>query len=278
MTCLYGILEWHSESRTGGTGLTWLKERIRRLDRYQKGVMLVVAAMIIVFTVLYPVTILRVGFEYNDSILVPEQIDGGTVYSGRVGGERASFTVNTDGTVEFVCGDVSFGPYTAREDPSAVPADMRTETDVTGVELFERERLIFRGAVEEFGGRYLLFDEDGNTHGADIRVSFNGGSVYDGDGNLVDPIEPGAGTIIELMRSPELTHKGSWLMWLLGIYACAVTVCSILFADELFRWNLSFSIRNADRAEPTDWEIATRYISWTVLPIMALVIFILGLR
>ncbi len=255
-----------------------LKERIRRLDRYQKGVMLVVAAMIIVFTVLYPVTILRVGFEYNDSILVPEQIDGGTVYSGRVGGERASFTVNTDGTVEFVCGDVSFGPYTAREDPSAVPADMRTETDVTGVELFERERLIFRGAVEEFGGRYLLFDEDGNTHGADIRVSFNGGSVYDGDGNLVDPIEPGAGTIIELMRSPELTHKGSWLMWLLGIFACAVTVCSILFADELFRWNLSFSIRNADRAEPTDWEIATRYISWTVLPIMALVIFILGLR
>lgn len=258
--------------------MTWLKERIRRLDRYQKGVMLVVAAMIIVFTVLYPVTILRVGFEYNDSILVPEQIDGGTVYSGRIGGERASFTVTADGTVEFVCGDVSFGPYTAREDPSAVPADMRTETDVTGVELFERERLIFRGAVEEFGGRYLLFDEDGNTHGADIRVSFNGGSVYDGDGNLVDPIEPGAGTIIELMRSPELTHKGSWLMWLLGIFACAVTVCSILFADELFRWNLSFSIRNADRAEPTDWEIATRYISWTVLPIMALVIFILGLR
>ena len=75
-----------------------LKERIRRLDRYQKGVMLVVAAMTIVFTFLYPVTILRVGFEYNDSILVPERIDGGTVYSGRVGGERASFTVNTDGT------------------------------------------------------------------------------------------------------------------------------------------------------------------------------------
>ena len=109
--------------------------------------MLVVAAMIIVFTVLYPVTILRVGFEYNDSILVPERIDGGTVYSGRIGGERASFTVTADGTVEFVCGDVSFGPYTAREDPSAVPADMRTETDVTGVELFERERLIFRGAT-----------------------------------------------------------------------------------------------------------------------------------
>ena len=51
----------------------------------------------------------------------------------------------------------------------------------------------------------------------------------------------------------------------------------LLFADELFRWNLSFSIRNADRAEPSEWEIQTRYISWTVLPIMALVVFVRGL-
>ena len=278
MTCLYGILEGNGESGNGGTGLSGLKERISRLDRYQKGVLLVVALLIAVFTVLYLVTLLRIGFDYNDRIFVPEQTDGGTVYSGRIGGERASFTVTVDKTVEFHCGDASYGPYIAREDPDAVPEDMRTETDVTGVELFEGERLIFRGAVREFGDEYLLFDENGNTPGSAIRVYFNDGSVYDGDGNIVDPIEPGAAEIIELMRSPELTHKGSWLMWLLGMYACAVTACSILFADELFRWNLSFSIRNADRAEPTEWEITTRYISWTVLPIMALVIFIFGLR
>ena len=283
---LYLVIDFRAtvcyiEIRMGERALLTLwsiKERIGRLNKYQKGLLLILAAMVIVFSVLYPVTISRVGFEYNDKIFVPEQIDGGTVYSGRIGGEQASFTVTADGTVEFRCGDRYYGPYTASEAPDAVPEDMRSEPDVTGVELFEGGELIFRGAAEEFGGRYLLFDEDGNTLGAAIRVYSNDGSVYDGDGNLVDPIEPGAGTIIELMRSPELTHKGSWLMWLLGIFACAVTVCSILFADELFRWNLSFSIRNADRAEPTEWEITTRYISWTVLSIMALVVFIIGLR
>ena len=102
-----------------------LKARVRRLDRYQKGVLLVMAAMIIVFTVIYPVIILRVGIEFRGSILVPKQIDGGTVYSGRVDGEPTSFTVNADGTVDFQCGGMAFGPYTLREAPDAVPEDMR---------------------------------------------------------------------------------------------------------------------------------------------------------
>ena len=38
---------------------------------------------------------------------------------------------------------------------------------------------------------------------------------------------------------------------------------SILFADELFRWHLSFRVWNADNLEPSDWELAGRYISVT---------------
>ena len=52
----------------------------------------------------------------------------------------------------------------------------------------------------------------------------------------------------------------------------------MLFADELFRWNLAFQIRNVDHAEPSEWEIASRYLGWTVLTIMALVLYIMGLQ
>ena len=41
-----------------------------------------------------------------------------------------------------------------------------------------------------------------------------------------------------------------------------------MFADELFRFNLAFRIRDAGRAEPSEWEIAGRYISWAVLPVV----------
>lgn len=59
---------------------------------------------------------------------------------------------------------------------------------------------------------------------------------------------------------------------------CVVTLLSMLFADELFRFDLSFRVRDPDRAEPSDWEMAGRHISWTLLPVMALVVFIIGLR
>ena len=67
-------------------------------------------------------------------------------------------------------------------------------------------------------------------------------------------------------------------MWFLGVFACAATGVTILFADELFRWKLSFLIQNADSAQPSDWEIMERYIAWTVLPILSMLLFILGLQ
>lgn len=75
-----------------------------------------------------------------------------------------------------------------------------------------------------------------------------------------------------------MTHKGEWYVWLGGVIICIVTAISILFADELFRWNLSFQFRNVEQAEPSEWEIASRYIAWTVLTMMAIVIFVMGLQ
>lgn len=97
-------------------------------------------------------------------------------------------------------------------------------------------------------------------------------------GNVIDPMEPSVSTILKLMGDPALTHKGNWLLWFCGTLFCIVTAISILFADELFRWNLAFQIRNAERAEPSDWAIATRKITWTVGPIIAMVLFIVGLQ
>ena len=90
-------------------------------------------------------------------------------------------------------------------------------------------------------------------------------------------MKPSAETILELMDGPELTHKGDMQAWFGGVFICVINAISILFADELFRFNLAFQIRNADRAEPSEWEIAGRYISWTIIAGMALALFVMGL-
>lgn len=258
-------------------------KRIRCLGRYQKGILLLMAVMVSVFAVVYAVTIARVGFAYGDTILVPNQENDSTIYSGKIHGVQASFTVYTDKTVEFRYGDKLYGPYTAREDSSAIPdTDEQGEPpageSVTGVELRCGEEIIFRGCVVDYGSGSWLYNEDGSLAEIGMLAISGDGVIWDENGNVIDVMEPSVSAILDLMAGPELTHKGEWLLWFGGTCICILTAFSILFADELFRWNMAFQIRNADQAEPSDWEIASRYIFWTGMPLLALFVFIEGLQ
>lgn len=253
-------------------------ERIKCLGRYQKGLLLIMVAMIIVFSMLYPITIARVGFAYKGAILVPNYENNSTVYSGKIQGKQANFTVDEDKTVLFQYDGKTYGPYTAKDDATAIPKDSELRDDMVGVELRQGEEILFRGGVLDYGDYLWLYNEDGSIENLDITVTTNYGTVMDENGNVIDPMEPSVITILDLMGEPELTHKGNWLAWFGAVFICVLNVLSILFADELFRWNLRFQIRNVDHAEPSDFEIAGRYISWTVLKIMALVVFVMGLQ
>lgn len=253
-------------------------ERLKSLNRYQKGVLLVTAAMMLVFTVLYFVTTSRLGVRYMDTILTPSQNNGTTLYSGTIQGEPACFTVSEDKNVEFQYGDQRYGPYTAKEDPTAKPKASEMALGTVGMEVYCGTERMFRGGVARNGEYYFLYNEDGSIADLNFYVTTNGGTVRDEHGNIADPVEPSVSTILELMDGPTLIHKGEWGMWLCGMIVCIFTVIYVLYADEIFRLRLAFQIRNVDEVEPSEWEIAGRYIAWTVVPIMALVCFIVGLQ
>ena len=253
-------------------------ERIRKLNGYQKAVLAFLAVMLLAFTALYPVIIAREGFRYEDALLIPREEGGRTLYSGRIRGEEALFTVDGDGAVEFRYGDRDYGPYTVREDPSALPeeGELRLGGEMTGVEVRRGEEVIFRGGLLRHGGARWLYNEDGSL-AVGVTAAMGDGTVIDENGSEIDPMEPSVQDILELAEGPELEHRGDWYGWLYGALLSAATAVSILFADELFRWGLSFQIRDPDRAEPSDWEMAGRYITWTVVPLAALAVFLVGL-
>lgn len=253
-------------------------ERFRQLGRYQKIILLLMTVMILVFTVIYPIVTARVGFLYEDSIFVPVEKDGSTVYSGNIRGTAALFTVSADKTVTFQYGSTVYGPYTVREDPAAIPKDDSLSGQMTGIEVRYGDEIVFRGGVVKSGDWRMLYNEDGSFEALRITATMSDGTVVDENGNRIDPMVPAVSTILDLMDGPALTHKGTWLGWFGGVVICIIAALTMLFADELFRWNASFLVRNADEAEPSDWEIAGRYIMWTALPIIAAVSFILGLR
>ena len=251
-------------------------ERIRNLETFQKVMLIISVLLVLVFSVLYPVVISRVGFEYMDSILVPEQSGGGTVYSGRIGGVEASFAVSADKTVEFHYGGDLYGLYAVVEDPKAVPEDVELGPHMTGVELYENGELLFRGGMYRSDGFILLYDEDGNAVSTGLSISFSG-VAYGPDGEPIDPMEPSSAVILDLAYGPELTHKGEWRMFIVGAICCVLNALSIVFADEFFRFFMALRIRNAAAAEPSGLELLSRHFSWAALALVAFAVFAIGL-
>ena len=252
-------------------------QRIKALNGFQKGILIIMIVMTLVFAVIYPMTISKVGYRYNDTILVPTQENGDTLYSGKMKGQQACFTVS-DNTVTFQYGDKTYGPYTVKKDPTAIPKDNDMRGSMTGVEVWEGESILFRGGILDMGDLYWLYSEDGSLDSM-IGISYvtSDGIERDENGNPIDKMKPSASAIYELTNNPQMTHKGEGGVWFGAVFVCIFNALSILFADELFRFNLMFRIRDVEYAEPSDCEIAGRYIGWTVMMIAALVIFIAGL-
>ena len=249
-------------------------ERIRKLNRYQQALLLLMVLMLIVFTPIYGIASSREGFEYSGKLLLPETKDGTTVYSGKIDGKTASFTVTTDRTVTFRWGDQIFGPYTVSEDPTALPETPGLlDLPLIGMEIRKNGELLFRGGVLHSGSNWYLYPQDGTTQTqtGDILI------IYDSQPPANEENEPSLPTILELVSGPKLTSGGDWMSYFYGFLISAANIVHILYADELFRHHLSFRIANAADAEPSELEIAGRYLGWTMLTGLALACFILGL-
>ena len=254
-------------------------EKVRDMDSFRKSVLFVTAAMLLVFTVLYCVRTSRRGFLYRDEIFVPEKDGTGTVYRGILQGEEAVFTVTEGREVTFRRGEKVYGPYTLREDDNALPEGEALE-NMTGAEILCGEEVLFRGGILHMPGERLwLISEDGSLADAGLVVMAEGQDVVTVvDGKVIDPMEPSPQEVACLMLGPELTHKGDWILYLGGAAFCLITWITVLFADGLFRLQMSFWIRDPESAEPSEWEMAGRYISWAALPFLAFFAFMMGLQ
>ncbi len=253
-------------------------ERFRTCTIWQRVLLLALAVMVVAFAAVYAVTVSRIGFRYQGEILMPSQENGATVYAGKIKGIAASFTVSADKAVTFRYGGVVYGPYTAKEDPTAIPEDSEYRENMTGLEIRCGEEILFRGGVLNGSDNRVLYNEDGTVEFSGVTVTSANGTVRDENGNVVDPMEPSLHIILDLMGTPELTHKGFWGYWLLGTVLCGVIAVSILFAEELFQLRIWCRFRNPEKVELSDLAIALRNIGWGISCILVLVTFVLGLQ
>lgn len=244
---------------------------------YQNVLLFLMAVMVLVFTVLFFINVSKEWYEYKDTLLIYSKEGDNTVFSGEVEGEKTVITMTANKTIEIKSGEKVLGPYVLKADESAAFKEGYFGDTLIGVVVYCGDEIRFRGGILKFDGRWLLYKEDGTGGVHDMTEVMDDGTRIDAQGNIVDPMEPSVSELLALWEGPELIKKVSWEPWFFGVIICIINTISIIFADDLFKWSLHFVIRNADEAEPSGWEIVSRYISWTVMFILAFVLFFVGI-
>lgn len=248
-------------------------ERIKNLSKTQKVLMVIIAVMIVAFSIIYPVIMSIKGIEFRRDFLTKKEGQGDVTYTDGY----TSITVYDDQRIEFKCyhrftgdgyKDIIYGPYSWTEDPSAIPAvtenGMLSSDDYIGVKIMDGDKVYFRGAVSKEG--YMVYKADG-TMGNDFEVVL--GDYY---ANPPDIYE-----IVKFITGPQTTNRGNIVFYIYGIIICIIAVISMLFPDELFKLAMWPRVRNLHDIEPSDWELTARVIGWYVFTIGAFVVFVVGL-
>lgn len=248
-------------------------ERIKNLSRTQKILMSIIVAMIIAFSIIYPIIMSIKGIEFRGDFLTRKEEQGDVTYTDGY----TSITVYDDQRIEYKCyhrftgdgyKDIIYGPYSWTEDPSAMPVETNngslSSDDYIGVKIMEGDKVFFRGAVSK--GGYMVYNADG-TMANDFDVVL--GDYY---ANPPDIYE-----IVKFITGPQTTNRGSIAFYIYGIIICIIAVISMLFPDELFKLAMWPRVRNLHDIEPSDWELTARVIGWYVFTIGAFAVFVVGL-
>lgn len=237
--------------------------------RFQKIILILLAVMIVLFGVLTAVSRAHKGVLFEGALLEASASAEGTVYSGKVHGDRATVTVTPDGgsatTVEFVIGD-RFHDICSVEYPLA---DIRTEGGGTapGVRILKNGAVLFEGGYDG-SGEYGWYGKDG-TWTLMFNIGFQvGHDTWSG-------YETTALSAMRFVQGPELTARGSWLLYALMVFFTLLVMLDVAFPTVLFYMRHCFDVRDP---EPSDFYLAAQKVSWVVCPILLLIGYNWALR
>ena len=245
-----------------------LKTRWQEMDRGRRIVLAVQPALFALFLLVWLTYGRQTVVEYMGTVLRAEAGEETTAYSGRVDGYDVRYVVSPGPVVEFWLDGEMDSVYTVAEDPTAIPQTEDTAEFspgfLAGVEIRKDGEPWFRGAYSPYSAFWLL-DEAGNN----LAISF---SAAVGEPDL----HPTPGAVLRFANGPETAPRGYGPLILLGLFCSALCSFSLLFEDQIFRWNLSFQIRDPYGAEPSDWELFGRWMGWVMFTGMAALFYALG--
>lgn len=258
--------------------MTALQTKWAQMSWYRRILLVGMAAEILVFFLATLVTVNRPGLEYQDSLLYPSIQGDLQIYQGTVDGKTARFTASPTGEVSYQWGDYTYGPYQIYKDATAVPDDFERSQ---GIEIRLEDEVLFRGCYLPDAALPLIQKDGEPVWEFNFSASAGADTVIFVDGREVtqkERYEPSLASLARVALDPDLTHRGSILLYLATTLLALLNMVQICFPHLFFRLSLWGRVRNLDDAEPSDFYIAMEHIEWIVLAIVCLVLYVLSLN
>lgn len=194
-------------------------------------------------------------------------------YRGKWSGFATEVTVSPEGTLTFHVDGNQYGPYQVRFDPEAAKIKGDWEGPVSGgVVVSQGEKELYKGAYYVRGNPIpvVLCAEERSDYAGSIPFVAEIGDNYK---KVYLPVE----SLIYFALGEGLTRRAIWYGYAVGTFMALTNILSLLYAERQFRWSMSWYIRDAEKAEPTDYQLTMRSVLGGFLFFSALLFYWLGL-
>ena len=249
---------------------------MRERTKFQKILLILLAAMILLFGVMTGVSRSWHGVEFHDALLKVQKTRENSTYSGKSHGETVNIVVlresETETSVNLCIGD-RIEEHWWVEYPLE---PIRTEHGgmVPGGRVYKEGELVFEGAYDPADYSdvigHILYDKNGKWT---MDVSFDMHTSV--DNSYWQHYESGISTVLEFAHGPEQTARGSWLIYAMTTLLALLAMGMTAFPRELFEMNHRWYVKDP---EPTEFYFAMNTFVCCFLTVMALVLYIIGVR
>lgn len=245
-------------------------------SKFQKIMLLILAGMLLVFSVLLAITRAHKGVEFEDALLDVAEDANKTHYSGWVHDEYVGIIVTRDGattTVTYCIGARSEDVYTVETGLPAVKTSFNRY--LPGVRISRGTEIVFEGGwdadyADDFFIGGMLYDQNGEPTALpllELHDTIAGDYWYNW--------QPSLSSVLYFVRGAELTARGDLTGFAMSVVLLGMAALLTAFPTELFHLKYRWDVKDP---EPTEFYYGMTYLAAILFACFALGMFIAALR
>lgn len=239
--------------------------------KLQKVLLIILLALAVAFAVITGAVRTRKGVAFEDGFLSVAREGDSTIYSGRAEGQKVTITTYPEGgtqVVELAVGTLINHTYRVEYPGGTIKGDYgdyrRIRITVKGRTFLEET--LFEGGYNPDAVFSDFCDENGEPDMIAVGRAVINGSIW--PSYVMFPSQ-----VMRFINGPATTCRGDWLIYALGVFLSLITAVAVAFPEHLFHLNHFLSVRDP---EPTDFYLATQRVSWIIMTVVILGIYLWG--